>query len=128
MSYLGWICYAEKTHGDYILPLISKTRSPQAIMGMLLKHAFCISQGIAPESIYHCTLMPCYDKKLEAARPDFIVPGTTDLQEVCAITQFVSRSFLFMYPLLINNLLYLWTWFFDFHWVSQMMQLLYQNF
>lgn len=83
MGVTGWVCYAEKTHGDYILPLISETRSPQALMGMLLKHAFCKAQGITPESIYHCTLMPCYDKKLEAARPDFTVPGTADVPEVC---------------------------------------------
>ncbi len=25
----GWVCYAEKTHGDYILPYISFTKSPQ---------------------------------------------------------------------------------------------------
>lgn len=25
-----------------------------------------------PEDIYHVTIMPCYDKKLEAARDDFI--------------------------------------------------------
>lgn len=26
----GWVCYAEKTHGSYILPYISTTKSPQA--------------------------------------------------------------------------------------------------
>lgn len=25
----GWVCYAEKTHGSYILPYISTTKSPQ---------------------------------------------------------------------------------------------------
>ena len=25
----GWVCYAEKTHGEYVLPYISTTRSPQ---------------------------------------------------------------------------------------------------
>ena len=27
--------------------------------------------GLGPEDILHICLMPCYDKKLEAARPDF---------------------------------------------------------
>ena len=27
----GWVCYAEKTHGDTVLPYISTTRSPQVI-------------------------------------------------------------------------------------------------
>ena len=25
-----------------------------------------------PEEVYHVTIMPCYDKKLEAARDDFV--------------------------------------------------------
>lgn len=25
-----------------------------------------------PEEVYHVTVMPCYDKKLEAARDDFV--------------------------------------------------------
>ena len=32
----GWICYAEKTHG-FILPYISQTKSPQQIMGSVVK-------------------------------------------------------------------------------------------
>jgi iron only hydrogenase large subunit-like protein len=36
----GWICYAEKTHGSYILPFISTTKSPQQVMGSLVKEFF----------------------------------------------------------------------------------------
>lgn len=32
----GWICYAEKTHGE-LLPYISNVKSPQQIMGTLVK-------------------------------------------------------------------------------------------
>ncbi|ORY48185.1 iron hydrogenase, partial [Rhizoclosmatium globosum] len=67
----GWICYAEKTH-DYILPNISTTKSPQQIMGSLLKTHFAEKMGLAsPASVYHVSVMPCYDKKLEASRADF---------------------------------------------------------
>jgi iron only hydrogenase large subunit-like protein len=27
---------------------------------------------IRPDEVYHVTVMPCYDKKLEAAREDFV--------------------------------------------------------
>lgn len=40
----GWICYAEKTHGDFILPYISTTRSPQQMMGSLVKRFFASQQ------------------------------------------------------------------------------------
>ncbi|KAI9352785.1 iron hydrogenase [Obelidium mucronatum] len=67
----GWICYAEKTH-DYILPNISTTKSPQQIMGTLLKTHFAEKMGLSsPASVYHVSVMPCYDKKLEASRADF---------------------------------------------------------
>ncbi|CDW55274.1 cytosolic Fe S cluster assembly factor [Trichuris trichiura] len=33
----GWICYAEKSVGDLVIPLISKARSPQAISGAIVK-------------------------------------------------------------------------------------------
>jgi len=32
----GWICYAEKAHSE-MLPFISKTKSPQQVMGTLVK-------------------------------------------------------------------------------------------
>lgn len=65
----GWVCYAEKTHGSYILPYISHIKSPQQIMGSLIKN-WTTSQTRGRQ-IYHVTVMPCYDKKLEAAREDF---------------------------------------------------------
>ncbi|GAM24614.1 hypothetical protein SAMD00019534_077890, partial [Acytostelium subglobosum LB1] len=71
----GWICYAEKTHGEYILPYISTTKSPQQIMGTLVKYylgdKLLNNQSNRPSEIYHVTIMPCYDKKLEASRSDF---------------------------------------------------------
>lgn len=67
----GWICYAEKTHGNFILPYISTARSPQQVMGSLVKDFFAQQQLLTPDKIYHVTVMPCYDKKLEASRPDF---------------------------------------------------------
>lgn len=67
----GWICYAEKTHGNFILPFISSTKSPQQIMGSLIKDYYARTLGKRPDDIYHVTVMPCYDKKLEASRSDF---------------------------------------------------------
>ena len=32
----GWVCYAEKTHSE-MLPFISQTKSPQQMMGTLVK-------------------------------------------------------------------------------------------
>lgn len=67
----GWICYAEKTLGSYILPYVSSVKSPQQTIGAAIKHHICHKLGLMPDKIYHVTVMPCYDKKLEAARDDF---------------------------------------------------------
>ena len=40
-------------------------------MGSLVKDYFASKQGLTPNQIYHVTVMPCYDKKLEASRQDF---------------------------------------------------------
>ncbi|XP_057499352.1 protein NAR1-like isoform X1 [Actinidia eriantha] len=68
----GWICYAEKTLGSYILPYISSVKSPQQTMGSIIKQHICQKMCIRPDDVYHVTVMPCYDKKLEAARDDFM--------------------------------------------------------
>lgn len=65
----GWICYAEKTH-PHVLPHISKVKSPQALMGTLLKTTLSRQLGIPPSRIWHLAVMPCFDKKLEASREE----------------------------------------------------------
>ncbi|KMT15245.1 hypothetical protein BVRB_3g063540 [Beta vulgaris subsp. vulgaris] len=67
----GWICYAEKTLGSYILPYISSVKSPQQTIGAVFKRYLCQKMSLRPDEVYHVTVMPCYDKKLEAAREDF---------------------------------------------------------
>ena len=65
----GWVCYAEKTH-PHVLPYLSKVKSPQALMGTLVKTALSRRLGIPPSRIWHLAIMPCFDKKLEASREE----------------------------------------------------------
>lgn len=65
----GWICYAEKTH-SHILPHLSRLKSPQALTGTLLKSVLSHRLAIRPDQIWHVTVMPCFDKKLEASREE----------------------------------------------------------
>lgn len=44
-------------------------------MGTLVKRYLAMQWGLQPAQIYHCAVMPCYDKKLEASRADFNLPG-----------------------------------------------------
>lgn len=82
----GFVCYAEKTHGKLILPYISTTRSPQQIMGVLVKQYLAQKLGVSADKIYHVTVMPCYDKKLEASREDFFSEALESRDVDCVIT------------------------------------------
>ncbi|KAF7546686.1 hypothetical protein G7046_g9230 [Stylonectria norvegica] len=65
----GWVCYVEKTRPN-VLPHLSKVKSPQALMGTMLKTTLSRILGIAPSRIWHVAMMPCFDKKLEASREE----------------------------------------------------------
>ena len=67
----GWVCYAEKTAGSYVLPHISTVKSPQAVAGALIKRA---ASG-AGARVLHAAVMPCADKKLEASRDELTLGG-----------------------------------------------------
>jgi iron only hydrogenase large subunit-like protein len=72
----GWICYAEKTHPN-LISYISTTKSPQQVMGAIVKSY--IPRKLAVKGIFHASVMPCFDKKLEASRDDFVVDGERDV-------------------------------------------------
>ena len=87
----GWICYAEKTHGTFILPYISSTKSPQQIMGSYVKDHFAKLHSKTADQVYHVCVMPCFDKKLEASREDFYndIYQTRDVD--CVITSGITH-------------------------------------
>ena len=66
----GWVCYAEKTQGGYILPHMSTVKSPQQITGLYLKRHYAATHHHTPQHVYHVTIQPCFDKKLEASRSE----------------------------------------------------------
>lgn len=87
----GWICYAEKTQPNAI-PFIDTTKSPQQIAGSLIKHMVSREQNIAPNEVYHVAIMPCFDKKLEASRKDFLdeEAQAKDVDCVLATTEIIE--------------------------------------
>ncbi|XP_075488592.1 protein NAR1-like [Primulina tabacum] len=88
----GWICYAEKTLGSYILPYISSVKSPQQTIGAAIKNHMFQKLGHRPEEIYHVTIMPCYDKKLEAARDDFVFQLDSDGERIAEVDSVLTTG------------------------------------
>ena len=67
----GWTCYAEKKEGDFVIPYMSLIKSPQQIQGNIIKNMISSLFKIDINVINHISIMPCYDKKLEAARDPY---------------------------------------------------------
>lgn len=84
----GWVCYAEKTQGERVLDHISRVKSPQQAMGAVVKRYFVPRRypGRGPADVYHATVMPCYDKKLEGSRADFFIEEHGTREVDCVLT------------------------------------------
>lgn len=65
----GFVLYVEKTKPE-VLPHLLNVKSPQQITGLLLKTLISGQLNITHNEVYHLSIMPCFDKKLEAARPE----------------------------------------------------------
>ncbi len=92
-----WICYAEKTCAE-ALPFISTVKSPQQVLGTLVKRLLFSSTA----NVYHATVMPCFDKKLEASRKEFQQQETATRDVDCVLTSMevtgASRAVPFSLP------------------------------
>jgi NADH-quinone oxidoreductase subunit G/NADP-reducing hydrogenase subunit HndD len=65
-----------------MLGLISTSKSPQQIMGSLIKHHFSRQQKVKAENIHSVSLMPCTAKKFEAQREENTHKGIQDVDTV----------------------------------------------
>lgn len=77
----GWIKYAEEFAGDF-LPNISTCKSPQQMLGAILKSYYAEVSGIKPEDLYVVSIMPCSAKKFEGQREEMTQKGISDIDAV----------------------------------------------
>lgn len=77
----GWIKFAEEFYPDMI-PNLSSCKSPQQMMGAVIKTYWSNKLGIKPEDIYSVSVMPCTAKKFEAQREEMTNKGISDVDAV----------------------------------------------
>jgi NADH-quinone oxidoreductase subunit G len=65
----AWVDYMEKYYADMI-PNFSTAKSPQQMMGAMIKSYWADKAGINPDKIYSVSVMPCTAKKWETKRND----------------------------------------------------------
>jgi len=90
----AWIKYAEEFAPDF-LENISTCKSPQQMMGAVIKTHFAEQEGLKPENIYSVSIMPCTAKKFEAQRAEMTREGITDVDAVLTTREFVQLIKLF---------------------------------
>jgi iron-only hydrogenase group A len=77
----GWIKYVEQTFPDFI-PNLSTCKSPQQMLGALIKSFFAEREKIDPAQIVSVSIMPCTAKKFECGRPEMAQNETPDVDYV----------------------------------------------
>jgi NADH-quinone oxidoreductase subunit G len=65
----AWVDYMEKYYADMI-PNFSTAKSPQQMMGAMIKTYWAGKAGVDPDKIYSVSVMPCTAKKWETKRND----------------------------------------------------------
>ncbi|HKK48983.1 MAG TPA: NADH-dependent [FeFe] hydrogenase, group A6 [Alkalispirochaeta sp.] len=65
----SWVDYMEKYYPETI-PNFSTAKSPQMMMGAMVKSYYAEQIGKRPDEIFHVSIMPCTSKKYEITRDE----------------------------------------------------------
>ncbi|KAG2501622.1 hypothetical protein HYH03_000127 [Edaphochlamys debaryana] len=78
----GWVGMMEKSYPD-LIPYVSSCKSPQMMMGTVVKTYLADKKGLDPKDICMVSIMPCVRKQGEADRPWFEhTEGVRDVDHV----------------------------------------------
>lgn len=77
----GWVKFCEHFYPEF-LDNLSTCKSPQEMMGALVKTYFAEREGLDPDKIVVVAVMPCTAKKFEAARDELVTRGRRDVDHV----------------------------------------------
>jgi len=84
----GWIKFVEEFYPEFIDNL-STCKSPQQMMGAVIKSFFAKQEGIDPSKIFNVSIMPCTAKKFEAGRPEMESDGVADIDAVLTTRELI---------------------------------------
>jgi NADH-quinone oxidoreductase subunit G len=87
----AWVDYMEKYYADMI-PNFSTAKSPQQMMGAMIKAYWAGKAGIDPAKVYSVSVMPCTAKKWETRRNgDMKSAGYGDDVDIAITTRELAR-------------------------------------
>ncbi len=77
----AWVKYVEEFNPE-LLPNLSTCKSPQQMMGSVIKNYYAKVEKLEPKKIYSVSIMPCTAKKFEAQREEMLTDGVADVDAV----------------------------------------------
>jgi NADH-quinone oxidoreductase subunit G/NADP-reducing hydrogenase subunit HndD len=77
----GWIKFVEQFYPEFLANL-STCKSPQQMLGALIKTCYAEKHGLDPAAIYSVSVMPCTAKKFECSRPEMGQANSPDVDYV----------------------------------------------
>jgi len=87
----SWVKFVEFSYPEFI-PNLASSRSPQIMLGGIVKEYWSRREGIRPEDIEMVSIMPCVSKKAEARREEMKIDGRFPVDRVLT-TRDLARLF-----------------------------------
>jgi NADH-quinone oxidoreductase subunit G/NADP-reducing hydrogenase subunit HndD len=77
----AWIKFAETFYPD-LIPNVSSCKSPQQMLGSMIKNYWAPKMNIPSEKVFSVSVMPCTAKKFEIEREEMVSKGISDIDAV----------------------------------------------
>ncbi len=90
----GWIKFMEEFYPD-LVDNVSSCKSPQQMLGAVIKRLWTGENGINPRKVFHVSIMPCTAKKFECDRPGMREGSVRDVDAVLTTREFIRMIKMF---------------------------------
>lgn len=97
----AWVKYMEEFYPD-LLDHVSSCKSPQQMMGAVIKSYYAYTEKIELEQLHSVSIMPCTAKKFENKRDEMTTKGIADIDNVITTRELLRM--IKMYGIEIKNL------------------------
>jgi len=90
----GWVKFMEEFYPE-LVGNVSTCKSPQQMMGAVIKRIWAQEKGIDPKKVFHVSVMPCTAKKFECDRPGMREGSIRDVDAVLTTREFARMIKMF---------------------------------
>ena len=90
----GWVKFMEEFYPE-LVSNISSCKSPQQMLGAVIKRIWTDEKKIDPRKVFHVSIMPCTAKKFECDRPGMRDGSVRDVDVVLTTREFVRMIKMF---------------------------------